>query len=83
MCHLQDVIIRKVILQVRVGNPCVCVCVYIYILTHTLPIKSIWPPTKNFIYILKVLFLMKQVKHHNVFIYYIKYKFSSVTLTLS
>ena len=25
---------------------------------------------------------MKQVKHHNVFIYYTKYKSSSVTLTL-
>ena len=32
--------------------------------------------------ILKVLFLMKEVKHHNVFIYYTKYKSSSVTLTL-
>ena len=31
--------------------------------------------------ILKVLFLMKQVKHHNSFIYYIKYKSSTVTLT--
>ena len=31
--------------------------------------------------ILKVLFLMKQVKHHNVFICYTKYKSSSITLT--
>ena len=30
----------------------------------------------------KVLFLIKQVKHHNDFIYYTKYKSSSVTLTL-
>ena len=32
--------------------------------------------------ILKQLFLMKQIKHHNVFIYYAKYKSSSVTLIL-
>ena len=31
--------------------------------------------------ILKVLYLMQQVKHLNVFIYYIKHKSSSVTLT--
>ena len=37
---------------------------------------------QNFLFlILKVLFLMKQVKHHNVFIYYTKYKSPSVTLT--
>ena len=37
---------------------------------------------KNFYSSLKVLFLMKQVKHHSVFIYHTKYKSSSVTLTL-
>ena len=31
----------------------------------------------------KVLILMKQVKHHNILIYYTKYKSSSVTLTLA
>ena len=37
--------------------------------------------TPKFLFlILKVLFLMKQVKHHNVFIYFTKYKSSSVTL---
>ena len=29
-----------------------------------------------------MLFLMKQVKHYNIFIYYTKYKSSSVSLTL-
>ena len=29
---------------------------------YTLPVKSIWHPPKKFI-ILKVLFLMKQIKH--------------------
>ena len=38
---------------------------------------------QNFLFpILKVLFLMKQVKYHDVFIYYTKYKYSSVTLTV-
>ena len=32
--------------------------------------------------ILNVLFLMEQVKQHNVFIYYSEYRFSSVNLTL-
>ena len=32
--------------------------------------------------ILKVLLLMVQIKHHNVFFNYTKYKSSSVTLTL-
>ena len=39
-------------------------------------------PSKYLFLILKVLFMMKQVKHHYVFIDYIKYKSSSVTLTL-
>ena len=37
---------------------------------------------KNFISHPKVLFLMKQVKHHNGFIYHTKYKSSTVILTL-
>ena len=62
----------------------VSVYIYIYIYTHTytLPVKSIWSPSKILFLILKVLFLMKQVKLHNVFIYYTKYKSSWVTLTL-
>ena len=39
-------------------------------------------PQKFLFLIQKVLILMKQVKCHNVFIYYTKYKPSSVTLTL-
>ena len=39
-------------------------------------------PKKNLFLILKVLFLMKQVKHHSGFIYYTEFKSSSVTLTL-
>ena len=39
-------------------------------------------PQKVLFLILKMLFLMKQVKQHNVFIYYTKYKSSSATLTL-
>ena len=41
------------------------------------PEEKIWPQIffPNFI----VLFLMKQVKHNNVFIHYTKYKFSFVT----
>ena len=37
---------------------------------------------KKLLLILTVLSLMKQVKHHKVFICYTKYKSSSVTLTL-
>ena len=37
-------------------------------------------PQKFLFLILKVLFLMKQVKHHNSFIYYTKYKSSWATL---
>ena len=60
---------------------CVCVCVCVCVCMYTLPVKSIWSPSKYLILILKVLILMKQVKHLNVFIYYTKYKSSSVTLT--
>ena len=38
-------------------------------------------PKKFLFLILKVLFLMKKIKDHNVFIYYTKYKSSSVNLT--
>ena len=41
-----------------------------------LRIKSIWQPSKFSFFFLEVLFLMKQVKHHNVFTYFIKYKSS-------
>ena len=44
--------------------------------------KVFGQPQKILFLILKVLFLMKQVKHHNVFIHYFRYKSSSVTLTL-
>ena len=33
----------------------------------TLTVKNIWPPQKFIFLLLKVLFLMKLVKHHNVF----------------
>ena len=36
----------------------------------TLSVKSIWPPSKFSISHPKKLFLMNQVKHYNVFIYY-------------
>ena len=39
-----------------------------------LPIRIIWLHSK--IFILKVLFLMKQFKHHKGFNYYTKYKSS-------
>ena len=39
-----------------------------------LPVKSIWLLSKIFISHLKVLFFYEKVKHHNVFIYYTKYK---------
>ena len=39
-------------------------------------------PQNGLFLILKVIFLMKQAKHHIVFIYYTKYKFFSVTLTI-
>ena len=53
------------------------ICVYyIYIYTDGLPVKSILFLT------LKVLFLMKQVKHPYAFNHNTKYKSSSVSLTL-
>ena len=53
---------------------CMCVC--------TQSVKSIWPLLEFFKFlILKVLFSMQQVEHHNGFIYYSKYKSSSETLT--
>ena len=42
--------------------------------------SNLTPPLKFSFLILNVLFLMKQVKNNNVFIYYSKFKFSSVTL---
>ena len=35
---------------------------------RTLPVESSWTPSKILFLILKVLFLMKRVKHHNGFI---------------
>ena len=46
-----------------------CVCIYIYMYIHCQS-KVFGHPKKVLFLILKVLFLMKQVKHHNVFIYY-------------
>ena len=46
------------------------------------PSKVFDHPQKFLFLNLKLLFLMKQVKHHNGFIHYTKYKSSSVTLTL-
>ena len=37
---------------------------------------------KSLFLILKVLFLMKQVQHHSIFIYYTKYKSSWATLNI-
>ena len=39
-------------------------------------------PQRFLFLILKVLSLMKQLNHHNVFIYYSKYKFFSALFTL-
>ena len=56
--------------------------IYIYIYTHTytLPIKIFGHPQKRLILIVKMLFLMKQVKYHNGFIYCTKYKSSWAAL---
>ena len=51
---------------------CACVCVYRYVYLHFQ--TKVFDHTQIFFVILKVLFLMKQVKHHNSFIYYTKYK---------
>ena len=56
-----------------------CVCIYIYIYVYILPVKSIWQSSKIFL-ILILLFWMKQVKNHNGFIYYTKYKSLWATL---
>ena len=53
--------------------------IYIYIYYQS---KVFGHPQKFLFLILKVLFFMKQVKHHNVFIHYSKYKSSLVTFTL-
>ena len=59
---------------------CVCVCVYqklpqVFIVFSWIYIYIyIYTTKKLFLFlILKVIFLMKQVKHDNVFIYYTKY----------
>ena len=49
--------------------------IYIYIYTNFLS-KVFGHPQKFLFLILKVLYLMKQIKHHNAFIYYAKYKSS-------
>ena len=64
---------------------CVCVCVYIYIYIYIYIYmhyqSEVFGHLQKFLFlILKVLFLMKQVKHHNGFIYYTKYKSSWATL---
>ena len=41
--------------------------------------KDVWKPLKMFISHCKSVILMKQVKYHNVFIYYTKYKSSLET----
>ena len=54
-----------------------------FLFIYALTVKSIWPPPRFLFIILKVCFLMKQVKPHNFFNYDTKSKSSSVTLTLS
>ena len=56
--------------------------IYIYTNIYTTESKEFGYLKKKLFLIIKVLFLMKQVKHHNTFIYYTKYKSLSVTLTL-
>ena len=60
---------------------CVCIwmCVRVSVYVHYLS-KVFGYPQKCLLLVLKVLFLMKQVKHLNVFIYYTQYKSSLVTL---
>ena len=46
-------------------------------------LSEVFGHTQKFLFlILKVLFLRKQVKHHNVFIYHFKHKSASVNQTL-
>ena len=47
--------------------------IYIYIYITS---QKYWPLSKIIFLILKVLFLIKQVKYHNGFIHYSKYKSS-------
>ena len=57
-------------------------CIYTYICIYKHIYTCIYATSQNYLatlknilfLILKVLFLMKQVKHHNHFIYYTKYK---------
>ena len=46
---------------------------------YTVPVKSIWPLSENFISHLKSVIFNEKVKHHNGFIY-TKYKSSWATL---
>ena len=55
---------------------CVCVCVHIYATSR----KYLATHKKCLFLILKLLFLLKQVKHHNGFIHYTLYKSSWATL---
>ena len=60
-----------------------CVSIYIYIYIYIYFQSKVFGHQQNFLFlILKVLFLMKQVKHHYVFICHTKYKSFSVTLIL-
>ena len=53
--------------------------IYIYIYYQS----KVFSHSPNFLFLIqKGLFLMKQVKHHDVFICYIKYKYSTVNVTL-
>ena len=65
---------------VNAGRYYISKYIYIYIYIYY-KAKVFGDPQKCLFLILKVLFLIKQVKHHNVFIYYTKYKSSSVSLT--
>ena len=65
----------------QVSDWFIIVYIYIYIYIYTKSQKYIATLRIFLFLILNVLFLMKQDKPHNVFIYYTKYVSSSVTLT--
>ena len=62
-----------IILSDSSNLPFLSLSLYIYIYKQS---KVFGHAPKSLFLILKLLFLMKQVKHHNVFIYYTKYKSS-------
>ena len=70
-------------MRVLVVSKSLCGCgyvFYIYIYIYIYQSKVFGHPQKCLFVILKVLFLAKQIKHHNDFIYYTKYKPSGDTL---